>query len=667
MRQKYLFAALAAVASTCVNAAEIWVNSEADGIDPMACTLRAAIESANNDSAVAGCSAGDGVDVIWLAASVQTIELTAGPLHISSSLELRHANQDSWVLDGMASSRVLEVDTDGHVTIVGASITGGEADSGGGLRVDGGALLWLEDVDVHGNVASFGGGGVEIRRGAVLLLNSIIRNNQADSGGGVVIAGSPNGLPAELVLYDSEISGNQATVRGGGIEVSHGDLFVTNSLIGHNSATWGGGIHAYDAWLEFFDSHIEHNQAEQGGGLALAWAERFLDAWPLLRMESSSVRYNHAETGGGVFVRDTTPDGGQAVRFDGLQILGNEATVRGGGLALHQSIVNLDNAMIANNQVVTNGDDGHGGGISLTGGSQVMLSDCAIVGNSASTGGGVHVQESVEPWAWLGLDFCLIAGNTALRGGGVAQAGDFAAFGTVIEHNHAGVGGGLYSTNEYLYLSDATIRHNSAEYGGGVAGVFEESPQPGWGFDAFSMSTIHGNQGEVGGGMYLETHDPAGDRLELAQLQIFDNQATRLGGGIAITQGNVRIEDSLVEGNVVTGSNGGEPSGGGGIAITSSGEVVLAGVAIRNNTAPTGGGLLVASPEGPIWGHVLFMDGELVENSADSGGGVAILSGELAVWSSQLASNQANNGGGIDVSGGSLYLDDLALENNRLC
>src|SRR6476659_5279322 len=78
-------------------AATIPVTTTADesGATPTACSLREAITAANTDSAVGGCPAGSGADIISLPAGTYTLTLVgsddtnaAGDLDISSDVTI---------------------------------------------------------------------------------------------------------------------------------------------------------------------------------------------------------------------------------------------------------------------------------------------------------------------------------------------------------------------------------------------------------------------------------------------------------------------------------------------------------------------------------------------------------------------------------------------------
>src|SRR5262249_44366236 len=122
------------------------------------------------------------------------------------------------------------------IKIQNASNTG-VSDSGGAIDNAGGDLT-LDHVTVTGNHAVNGGG---IRNnGTLALLHSVLSNNFAGQGAGIY-----NEYAAHLTVDGSTISGNIASINGGGIgvEFTPAISIVRNSTISGNSAPVGGGIY----------------------------------------------------------------------------------------------------------------------------------------------------------------------------------------------------------------------------------------------------------------------------------------------------------------------------------------------------------------------------------------------------------------------------------------
>ena len=151
-------------------------------------------------------------------------------------------------LNGGEQDSVIVVKNDGDLTIQDSSnagngkITGGKAKNGGGIHVENGGELTIEDkVEITGNTATVSGGGIYVAGGTVIIGEDVqITNNTAENGGGIYVAG-------EAILQgNAEVSGNTAAAEGGGIYVKEGGKATIEGKvkITGNTAEGGGGVHA---------------------------------------------------------------------------------------------------------------------------------------------------------------------------------------------------------------------------------------------------------------------------------------------------------------------------------------------------------------------------------------------------------------------------------------
>jgi hypothetical protein len=184
-----------------------------------------------------------------------TYNLTSGQLNItpSANLTLQGDPAAPTVIHATGAFRVLCIDGAPDVDIENLTISGGRASGGGagcaagqggGIRMQGGGDLFVNNSIVEGNSATptaFGGGGI-FATGNVEVNDSIIRNNSlttsgvANSGGGGIYASST--ADADLVINRSTISGNSATVSGtgsgGGGVYSQGAPSIINTTFSGN-------------------------------------------------------------------------------------------------------------------------------------------------------------------------------------------------------------------------------------------------------------------------------------------------------------------------------------------------------------------------------------------------------------------------------------------------
>jgi hypothetical protein len=208
---------------------------------PVVCTLRAALDEANNSGAD---------DVITISVPGAII-LTNGVLLVGGSTEI-DGNAGGTTVDGGNADRVFS--TGGPtVTLKDLTVTHGASGSDGAGIFSNSTQMTLVRVAVTANhTTSANGAGIAAGSGAALELDdSTVSSNTINSsnglGGGIRAAGP-------LTLIRSTVSGNSSTLdgggRGGGIDMNitsgTAALTITNSTISgnHSGDLGGGGIFA---------------------------------------------------------------------------------------------------------------------------------------------------------------------------------------------------------------------------------------------------------------------------------------------------------------------------------------------------------------------------------------------------------------------------------------
>jgi predicted outer membrane repeat protein len=125
----------------------------------------------------------------------------------------------------------------GNAVISGFTITGGNADHGGGIYIHNASPM-VENNIVISNSATFFGGGICVEGGLPTIRNNVIFSNSAAVfGGGIYVA---NGSPT---IANNTIFGNSAAIFGGGIFNLRGSPIIGNNIIVNNTALSSGGIH----------------------------------------------------------------------------------------------------------------------------------------------------------------------------------------------------------------------------------------------------------------------------------------------------------------------------------------------------------------------------------------------------------------------------------------
>ena len=404
--------------------------------------------------AVLAANASPGADDIRVQSGTFTLAIPGafedggrtGDLDITDSVSILGAGQGTTTIHGGRLDRVFHVIGTGTskptVRMQGLTVTGGlvpdrtdvaHKSDGGGIQADF-ADLALDKVTVQGNQTGTGyngfggrGGGVNAVGSTLTLRNALVAGNRTanasfhgGTGGGVA------GLGAQIIVDQSVVTGNQtgdgtstySGGRGGGIYAEGGTVTVRGSRVTDNvSGTLrpgtGGGINTGPgSTLVVEESVVAGNRAGFGGGIAA-------DNGTTDRILNSAIVNNTAsgwEGGGGLYVQSAT------VRLiSGTTIAGNRAVAaatspdfagHGGGISVLGGTI----GEIANSTISGNTAGGHGGGIDVRGNITRIL-NTTIANNAAHAGGGLHVMlySNVTPTVSL-MANTILADNTAAAG-----------------------------------------------------------------------------------------------------------------------------------------------------------------------------------------------------------------------------------------------------------
>lgn len=552
-------------ASLVVNTLDDELNSDGD------CSLREAIEAANDNIAVDACPAGEmgNVDEISFAVS-GTITLT-GQLEVTAGGPLVIDGANAIEVSGAHMVRVMFVDSDAVVRLENLSILNGVGDNASGICSPyiydscGGGILNLGTLSLTGSKLSGNGGslgGGIYSSGTLALDQVVLAENNAGNGGGIynhqgeltisdsTIYGSGNGGGiyndhGELTIHDSTISDNY----GGGVYNS-GTLNVTGSTLSGNDASDGGGIYNTGT-LNVTDSTLSGNSVDvDGGGIYNSGTLTLTDS--ILSGNYSYTFGGGIENQGPATITNSILVGNNANRYGGgilnygtitmtnSTVLGNTSDFVGG-------ILNFATLNITNSTVSGNFDYGECGGVlnleRLTVTNHSLLSNNVIcntgtldVADSTLSGSSIYNVETVEH---LELRYgsgpaILTLTNNTLSGGGIYNAGTLGLTSSTLSGNYAyGEGGGIYNTGT-LDVTGSTLSGNF-DYGDG-GGIYNDQ-----GTVTITNSTLSGNSaGTSGGGIYNYE-----GTVTITNSTLSDNSAAQ-GGGIYNDQGAVTLLSSIV-------------------------------------------------------------------------------------------------------------------------
>lgn len=373
------------------------LNSDSD------CSLREAIQAANSNAPVSGCSAGSDSDIVVVPTGSYSLTLSGTPensnqngdLDITSTLTISGSGAGSTLIKSNGTDRIFDISGSGVVTVSGVTVTnGGSVDKGGGIRNQG--LLTLKDCAVTGNTAVKAGGGIVNQSGRVMVDNCIISHNSAgtsstaaDVGGGVSNEAGPAGNATFIVNHSQVISNVVRGVGGGGINNSADTnmtaVFSLNqTLVSHNLATATTVI----------------STAGYGGGIRNSYIDRSsINATTILTVNNSTVSHNRAFNAGGIGNGADIPTGSASAMVNKSTISDNHVDGVGAMLGNGGGLVNVNGTMMLVNSTLS-GNTTTGSGSPLSGlggnvinsamdmGSLLWLTNTTVSGN-VTPGGGV--------------------------------------------------------------------------------------------------------------------------------------------------------------------------------------------------------------------------------------------------------------------------------------
>ncbi len=397
---------------------------------------------------------------------------------------------------------------------------------GGGIICQGGSLA-VSGCRITSNFAAFLGAGMFLGDGSDLeIAGSVLSGNRALDSGGAIHAAA-----VSPVVVDCTFEANSAGRYGGAISfrdvpaaVLVSCTFAVNTAAEGESAGGGAIANAASSPL-VIGCAFDGNRSFMGRGGAVHNTTGFDPARGGSDAAFSGCAFtgNIAMTGGAVFQELS---GGS---YSGCTFSGNDATAgrgggglwdeggsplitgcsftdnagfNGGGLYFgnHSAAVIEGCTFVGNVSVNDNG-----GGMSNVE-SDVLVTDCTFIGNSATGKGfvvGGGVSNYISSPAFSG---CTFVGNTAVFGGGGLYNENGGAGGPTVTRctfldNSAPSGGGMYNFLSSPVVTDCLFAGNSAPggRGGAIDNDFDSSP-------VIRHCTITGNsaQGGQGGGLNNE-------------------------------------------------------------------------------------------------------------------------------------------------------------------
>lgn len=687
------------------------------------CELRDAINSANSNSAVDNCTAGEAAPIVdridFSVTGNIPLNGTALPT-VTEAVNIDGDNDDDnnpdITIDAGNSSRVFDVNSEG-VIVQGFDFLNGAAtgDNGGTFHVNTAADLTLLNSTIDNSTADLGGAiYVESDAGQVTLDGVDISNTTANEGGSIYLNDETVNVDPEVIdlsIDHTTITNSTATTgHGGGIHIGkNNEAQIRHTTItGAQAAQNGGGIYdegedaeppsnTQDLNLDevnIYGSIADTAAGNFGGGAiylgpgAEVVSEGFMDidtgntafngggifvgnGTSLTLSPGDKIRNSTAEHGGGIYV-----DTGGFLQVGGLlglepEISFNQGTTSGGGIEMAPgpSTVIINHGIVQNNSTFENG-----GGIFVHDTNTLVINDSLINSNSAplGSGGGIYTSDDYLPGMEKNLNFTNVtfSGNSAGSYGGAIFAGnrtvmDFDQIDNGITGNSASIEGGFLvmgttGLDSTIELTNSDISGNNG--GGCPAAVVGGAYNPLLPPIQISTTTFNNNTATAsnGGALCLNVGS-----MTLNDVDFTSNTTPGVGGALFLNDNGT---DSSVD--ILNGSDFHQNVAGTGGAIYASENANQLDVDINGSTFDlTGGGFI--NQGGAIYNQDANIDidnATFISDSAVTGnyaGAILNSAGQITLTASSIANFAVStDGGAIYTANGTFTIDNSTITNN---
>jgi predicted outer membrane repeat protein len=523
--------------------------------------------------------------------------------------------EQSWPeLNNVIISQNTAASSGGGVTVASSSnpgfnnvvISENVAPAGAGIYNYG--RLELLDCDVSGNTSTWEGGGI-FTADSIWLVNTVVKENTAESGGGLYVKSNSSarldtvdlsenmasyqggGLCSEgganTWLNNAKISGNNSAMYGGGIYgESNSNLFLSGSTISYNHADYAGGGMMWWTYIStHFDStdrcNIYLNSADNGNDLFSSYdtVEIIVDTFTVMYPTEYHAEYKNK------FIFDILA--GKLEQTDADLYVSPDGDNSNTGLTPDDPLKTIDRAF---SKIRADRDHQHTihlatGIYSPSGNGEVF--PLRIVNYSSLSGESRlnTILDAEETGQVLDLYYDTIpaienltvtGGNTPYNGAGIDCNNTDINFNNIrIAGNISGMaGGGLYiGYSDNIALMNMIIEDNEAAENGG--GIFTRNSST----DMFNVDLIH-NSAINGGGIYLEYPD----MVLMDKMKFTANTASQNGGALyALNSNDLTITSSEINSNTAWK--------GGGIWMENSSPVLKNSLVVNNTALQHSGGI----------------------------------------------------------------------------
>jgi len=328
------------------------------------CSLREAVESANNGTEQGGCTIEGDAGVYRIILPDGTYNLTRslkqpyaeyGDLEIVTDLEIIGENVGGATVQPSGDFRLFNIVGIYKVKFSGFNITGGDAsDQGGAIRSACSGRLELEDMNISNNkTVGYGGGVYYEGNGGIKITGTTFTGNESTNNAGAlyIYSAEDAGVTISNSVFEDNVADdfntNGAAIYRAGQSAG---MYVTRCTFHNNNAGYGGGIYENNpGMLNISDSVFTDNTLNHAGG-GVASVQGITNIDRCLFTGNTCGYY-----GGAVYTDNGT------VNITNSTLSGNSAAKKGGAVHAWANEVNIDHCTITGNKVTDS--DGYGGGI----------------------------------------------------------------------------------------------------------------------------------------------------------------------------------------------------------------------------------------------------------------------------------------------------------------
>jgi hypothetical protein len=380
------------------------------------------------------------------------------------------AGADLTTVDAQTWGRALQIRGGADVTVEGLTFANGRGGDGGNVTCDDSALRLRDSVSRNGEAGS--GGGLSAVNCVGLVERTTFHDNLATwSGGGAFVVGD------DFAVTDDTFRDNDADDQGGGLYLEGSGLVGDDTFEG-NRANHGGGAYVLNGWGELRDNVVSANTSSDDGagiyvfgGAPTVVGNTFVDNDSDDEAGGLRVKLSAAEVRRNSFVNNHADYRGGAVKvshgdsvLEGNTYDGNSTWVTAGAVLLYESGSTLRDETFLDNTAAVDG----GAVAVLSGWLPVTISDSTFQGNHADDRGGHLVVEA--PGTRVTLRRLSLDGGEADRGGALyATDTELQIDNVLLTSNTAAVSGGaMYLDGVAGTLANDVFMWNSSPQGSAV-------------------------------------------------------------------------------------------------------------------------------------------------------------------------------------------------------